>query len=131
MPILSIRHVTRYRYRNPVALGEHRMMFRPRESYDQRLLSCELTITPAPARKHTLHDVFGNCVEVAAFADPARELTFDSRVRLEHTPLPAFADMEGEIEVYSGESIPIRTGRSPIGRGVSCARRAGPACRPC
>ena len=50
MPILSIRHVTRYRYRNPVALGEHRMMFRPRESYDQRLLACELTISPEPER---------------------------------------------------------------------------------
>ena len=26
MPILTIRHLTRYRYRNPVALGEHRLI---------------------------------------------------------------------------------------------------------
>jgi transglutaminase-like putative cysteine protease len=106
MPILSIRHLTRYRYRNPVALGEHRMMFRPRESYDQRLLSFDLTITPTPVRLHTMHDVFGNCVSVATFAGRTRELVFESRVRLEHTPLPAFADMDGEIEAY-GVALPV------------------------
>ncbi len=31
MPTLTIRHVTTYRYRRPVAFGEHRMMLRPRE----------------------------------------------------------------------------------------------------
>lgn len=102
MPILSIRHVTRYRYRNPVALGEHRMMLRPRESYDQRLLACELTITPAPARLRSMHDVFGNCVEVAGFGGRTTELVIESRARLDHTPLPAFADIDGEIEVYTG-----------------------------
>lgn len=102
MPILSIRHVTRYRYRNPVALGEHRMMFRPRESYDQRVLSHDLTITPTPSRLRSVHDVFGNCVGVAGFSGRTRELTFESHVRLEHLPLPAFADVDGGIEVYTG-----------------------------
>jgi transglutaminase-like putative cysteine protease len=102
MPILSIRHVTRYRYRNPVALGEHRMMFRPRESYDQRILSHDLAITPTPTRLRSVHDVFGNCVGVAGFSGRTRELIFESHVRLEHTPLPAFADVDGEIEVYTG-----------------------------
>jgi transglutaminase-like putative cysteine protease len=102
MPILSIRHITRYRYRKPVHIGEHRMMFRPRESYDQRLLSFDLTISPSPSRLRYVQDVFGNCVGVAGFAGRAAELVFDSSVRLDHTPLPAFADMDGEIEVYSG-----------------------------
>ncbi|MCF8503461.1 MAG: transglutaminase family protein [Caulobacter sp.] len=102
MPILSIRHLTRYRYRNPVALGEHRMMFRPRESYDQRLLACDLTISPVPSSQRFLQDVFGNCVGVVDFKGRAKELVFESFVRLEHTPLPAFADMDGEIEVYTG-----------------------------
>lgn len=35
MTSLTIRHVTTYRYRQPVAFGEHRMMLRPRESHDQ------------------------------------------------------------------------------------------------
>lgn len=102
MPILSIRHLTRYRYRNPVALGEHRMMFRPRENHDQRLLSFDLAISPHPARLRHVHDVFGNCVGVAGFTGRTRELTFESFVRLEHTPLPAFADTDGDIEVYTG-----------------------------
>src|SRR6478672_2954590 len=93
MPILSIRHITRYRYRNPVALGEHRIMFRPRESYDQRLLACDLTVSPEPSRLRYVQDVFGNSVGVTTFAGRTRELVFDSVVRLEHTPLPAFADL--------------------------------------
>lgn len=102
MPILSIRHVTRYRYRQPVALGEHRMMFRPRESYDQQLISCDLTVSPDPSHHHFVQDVFGNCVGIVGFRDRASELVFDSAVRLDHRPLPAFANMDGEIEVYSG-----------------------------
>ena len=42
MTIFSVRHRTTYRYKQPVAFGEHRMMFRPRESYDQRLLEASL-----------------------------------------------------------------------------------------
>jgi transglutaminase-like putative cysteine protease len=103
MPVLSIRHLTRYRYRNPVALGEHRIMFRPRESYDQRLVACELTVGPEPQTLRYVQDVFGNCVGVANFAGRTSELVFDSFVRLEHTPLPAFADLDGDVEVYTGQ----------------------------
>lgn len=113
MPILSIRHLTRYTYRNPVALGEHRMMFRPRESYDQRLLSCDLAISPTPAKLNFVHDVFGNCVGVASFTGRTRELIFDSAVRLEHTPLPAFADEDGEIEAYAG-CLPFAYGEEDL-----------------
>jgi len=102
MPILSIRHLTRYRYRNPVGLGEHRMMFRPREGHDQRILSHDIRISPTPARLRSVHDVFGNSVGVVGFKGRARELSFESFVRLEHTPLPAFADIDGEIELYTG-----------------------------
>lgn len=77
-------------------------MFRPRESYDQRLLAYDLTISPVPARQRFIQDVFGNCVGIVNFAERTRELVFDSYVRLDHTPLPAFADMDGEIEVYTG-----------------------------
>ncbi|HEY5072137.1 MAG TPA: transglutaminase family protein [Caulobacteraceae bacterium] len=102
MPGLSIRHLTRYRYRRPVGFGEHRMMFRPHEGYDQRVLSSLVTITPSPSRLRYVQDVFGNCVGIARFDTRAAELSFESRVRLEHTPLPAFADLDGEIEPYTG-----------------------------
>ena len=38
MSFLTVRHATVYRYKEPVGLGEHRMMFRPRESHDLRLI---------------------------------------------------------------------------------------------
>ena len=31
MPILHVRHTTTYLYKQPVVLGEHRLMFRPRD----------------------------------------------------------------------------------------------------
>ena len=86
MSILSVKHLTRYEYRVPVRFGEHRMMFRPRDSYDQRLISSGLTITPEPKRIRWFHDVFGNCVAVAEFAAEASSLTFDMSIVLNHTP---------------------------------------------
>ena len=86
MTELSVRHVTTYRYRQPVAFGEHRMMFRPQESYDQRLLDMQLRITPEPIDLRWIHDVFGNCVAIARFGEDADELRFESRVRLDHLP---------------------------------------------
>ena len=96
MPLVSIRHLTAYRYRNPVALGEHRMMLRPLESYDQRLISAELSITPEPAVLRNVHDVFGNCFSIARFTGrTADHLAVESRMVLEHSPQPAF-DVDGE-----------------------------------
>jgi transglutaminase-like putative cysteine protease len=86
MTILSVRHVTTYRYRRPVAFGEHRMMFRPRDSYDQKLLDARLAITPEPKEFRWIHDAFGNCVAIAGFEGKARELRFESAIRLEHEP---------------------------------------------
>ena len=87
MTVLSVRHVTTYEYKRPVRFGEHRIMFRPRDSYDQRLISSSLCITPEPRRIRWLHDVFGNCVAVASFAAEAKLLSFDSNIVLDHSPL--------------------------------------------
>src|SRR6266849_2543935 len=84
MSLLTVRHVTVYRYSEPVELGEHRMMFRPRESHDLRLLRSSLEITPTPACLRWLHDTFDNSVAVATFDVPTLELRFDSSVTLEH-----------------------------------------------
>lgn len=86
MTILKIRHVTVYRYRVPVGFGDHRMMFRPRDGYDQKVLDESLTIVPEPVQIRWLHDVFGNFVAVASFDARADELSFESNIRLEHTP---------------------------------------------
>ncbi len=58
MSVIRVRHVTTYRYKQPVSFGEHRMMLRPRDSHDQKLLDTSLTITPEPADLRWVHDVF-------------------------------------------------------------------------
>jgi transglutaminase-like putative cysteine protease len=97
MRVLTVRHVTTYRYSEPVEFGEHRMMFRPRESHDLRLLSTKLAITPPPADIRWLHDVFDNSVAIATFETAASELRFDSTITLEltETPLPDYALASG------------------------------------
>ncbi len=88
MALLTVRHVTVYRYSEPVELGEHRMMFRPRESHDLRLVNTRLTITPVPATLRWLHDVFDNSLAIATFDGETCELRFDSSVTLEHFEIP-------------------------------------------
>jgi transglutaminase-like putative cysteine protease len=86
MTVFSVRHLTVYRYARPVRFGEHRIMFRPRDSYDQRLLTADIAIQPEPRELRWLHDVFGNCVAVATFDKSGEELTFEANIRLKHTP---------------------------------------------
>ena len=86
MPILRIKHVTTYHYTRAVAFGEHRMMLRPRDDHDQKVIESELEITPSPKQLAWTRDAFGNHVAIADFADRARELRFATSIRLEHTP---------------------------------------------
>ena len=83
MALLELRHATTYRYRRAVGFGEHRMMLRPRDSHDLRLIDTRLTISP-PAKIRWHHDVFGNSIAVATFADHADRLSITSEVRVEH-----------------------------------------------
>jgi transglutaminase-like putative cysteine protease len=103
MAILTVRHVTTYRYRQPVSFGEHRMMLRPRDGHDQRLLEARIAIRPEPAEFWWVHDVFGNSVGVARFATRARELSFESTMRLDHSPVE---DLDFRLEDHA-RSLPL------------------------
>lgn len=111
MTILEVKHTTIYRYSQPVRFGDHRLMFRPRDSHDMRLLETSLTISPPPAATRWLHDVFGNSIAIVSFDGPAAELRFESVIRLEHFPLdaPEFT-IEDHARTYpfsySAEEIP-------------------------
>ena len=86
MSFLTIRHVTTYRYRRPVAFGEHRMMLHPRDSHDQRVIQADLKISPEPTSLRFVQDAFGNSVGIAQFSRRSTELSFESIVCLEHSP---------------------------------------------
>ena len=98
MAVLVVRHVTTYRYKRPVRLGEHRLMFRPRDSFDQRLLHSHLAIVPQPSRLRWIHDVFGNCVTLFDFDTSSTLLEVASIIQLEHTPERA---PDFQIEEYA------------------------------
>lgn len=83
MPKLIVKHSTVYRYRQPVGFGDHRLMFRPRDSHDMRVIDTSLSITPT-AEIRWMHDVFSNSIAVARFQEQAEELRFESRVVIEH-----------------------------------------------
>ncbi len=76
------------RYSEPVGLGQHRMMFRPRESHDLKLLKTRLSISPNPVRLRWLHDVFDNSIAIADFEGSTSELRFESLVTLRHFEIP-------------------------------------------
>ena len=86
MPLLQVRHRTVYSYKRPVGFGDHRWMFRPRDSQEQRLVLAEGRISPEPSELAWIHDVFSNQIAIASFASDSTELAFESNIVLEHTP---------------------------------------------
>jgi transglutaminase-like putative cysteine protease len=91
MPLLTIHHKTEYRYARPVAFGEHRIMLRPRDGHDLRVLSGSLEIVPEPMSLRWIHDVFGNSVAIATFDERAQMLSIVSTATVEHNPAHEFA----------------------------------------
>ncbi len=111
MPLVTICHTTEYFYRQPVAFGEHRIMMRPRESFDQRLVNARLAIRPQPCEVRWLHDVFGNSVAIAQFDRHSDHLDISSTVSLDHSPLDrSEIDVEDYARLfpftYSSEDMP-------------------------
>jgi hypothetical protein len=95
MRTLEIVHRTRYEYAEPVTLNDYRLMFRPRDSHDLRLLHTNLMIDPA-AQVRWIHDPFGNSIAIASFAqEPVGSLEFVSTIRVEHfSMLPELPPIE-------------------------------------
>ncbi len=97
---LTIRHKTTYRYNRPIWLNAHRLMLRPRESRELRLLSARLTVMPE-AVVTWAHDVFGNAVSTATFQGLTDYLIVDSvtDLELDATAWPVF-DVAASAAAY-------------------------------
>jgi transglutaminase-like putative cysteine protease len=105
--VLNVRHTTVYRYSRPVALGDHKLMLRPRDSHDLRLIKTDLTFSP-PASLRWMHDVFGNSVAIASFSEPSSELKIESSLLLEtyaaeRPPFQITAEARSYPFVYSAD----------------------------
>jgi len=98
--VLNVRHKTTYVYARPVEFGEHRLMSRPRDSHDLRLLDTTLVIEPPASALRWMHDVFGNSIAIATFNQAAQQLVFESGFRAEHFPAEPRAL---EVEPYAAK----------------------------
>jgi transglutaminase-like putative cysteine protease len=111
MTTLHVRHITTYTYKRPVGFGEHRVLFRPREGHDQRLVHSDLAISPEPSEQFWIHDVFNNSVAVARFTAQATELRFEASFAVEQMrqQLPQFRTRRKALSwpfVYDAEDLP-------------------------
>lgn len=79
----EIVHTTVYKYRQPVAFGEHRVMFRPRDSHDLRVLATDLQVSPA-SQVRMIQDPHSNSVALVQPDGPASELEIVCRFTIEH-----------------------------------------------
>jgi transglutaminase-like putative cysteine protease len=82
--VLTITHKTGYQYSEPVFPGPHRLMLRPRETPELRLLSFDLSATPN-ATINWAHDVSGNAIATASFTGLTDRLEVESRMSVDLT----------------------------------------------
>lgn len=80
---LRIEHVTEYTFGQPVQLLPHRLMVRPREDHNVRVVSSRLEIAPQP-QLHWHRDPLDNSIAVATFTGVATSLRIVSDVLVEH-----------------------------------------------
>ena len=84
MPIRhDIVHTTTYRYNEPVSFGEHRVMYRPRDSHDQRVLATDLKVSPA-AHVRLIQDTHSNSIALVQPLESATELEIVCAFTIEH-----------------------------------------------
>ena len=95
--LFRVRHVTRYRYAQPVSFGRHRAMVRPHETPDLRLLSMTVETRPQAAVRW-IHDVFSNSVTLFDFADSADLLEVTAEFDILRT---SFEDAKFPIEDHA------------------------------
>jgi transglutaminase-like putative cysteine protease len=89
---LRLQHKTTYLYRTPVSLGPHRMMLRPKEGPELKLVAHDLVLHPQ-ATVTWSHDVAGNAVATAVFSAATDRLLIESNaiVELSSAAWPVFA----------------------------------------
>ena len=123
MPHVRITHTTEYRYARPVRLTPHRLMLRPRDSHDLRLLSATLGLSPPAASTRWAHDVFGNSIATVAWDEGVTvdTLRLVSTLDLEHFPA-ASALSQGQLDP-AAETYPFRYAEAEFPDLVSLLER--------
>jgi transglutaminase-like putative cysteine protease len=80
--LLSVSHVTEYKYTARVELGHHVAHLTPRDDDHQSVDRCELTIDPEPNDVRSGADPFGNIRSYFSIFSPQERLRVEARSRL-------------------------------------------------
>ena len=84
MPVqYEIVHTTIYHYQQPVSFGEHRVMFRPRDSHDLRVLATDLEVSPE-CMVRMIQDPHSNSVALVQPLESATDLKIVCSFTIEH-----------------------------------------------
>lgn len=83
----DITHTTTYRYSKPVTFGLHRVMFRPRDSHDLRVLATDLKVN-TEANIRLIQDPNSNSVALVQPLGEATDLEFVCSFKIEQVPGP-------------------------------------------
>lgn len=75
----KVIHRTYYNFTEPVTLGAHSLLLRPREDHELRIESLDLKISPE-AELLWHRDVEGNSVGMASFSQPTQQLAIESEL---------------------------------------------------
>ena len=81
----DIIHTTIYRYNKPVTFGLHRIMFRPRDSHDLRVLATDLKVSLG-ANIRLIQDPHSNSVALVQPLGEAKELKIVCSFTIEQVP---------------------------------------------
>lgn len=114
MATLRIEHHTIYRYARALEFGRHRLVLRPREGHDVRVVQMSLDIFPAH-RVNWSRDVFGNSIAVVDFTEQAERLEFRSEFVVQRT-LPFAAE-----EPHARQHVPFPVVYDPLEQTIAAA----------
>lgn len=81
----DIVHTTVYNYSEPVEFGVHRVMFRPRDSHDQRVLATDLQVSPQSDIR-LIQDTYSNSIALVQPIGAADRLCFTCSFTIDHVP---------------------------------------------
>ena len=111
----GIVHSTVYNYREAVTFGEHRVMFRPRDSHDLRVLATDLQVSPKAAVR-LIQDPHSNSIALVQPQQAAAQLVITCTFTIEHAqsnnivlalspsaeiyPFPYSMDERFDLEMY-------------------------------
>ncbi|MES2475777.1 MAG: transglutaminase family protein [Verrucomicrobiota bacterium] len=84
---IHLVHETRYTYSQAVRFLPHRLVLRPREGHDLRLVSQNLTTKPASTLRWS-RDLLDNSIAIADFTGEAAELHIRNEFTVSVPPLP-------------------------------------------